>query len=216
LWCSSEELKLEPCQKQRTAKEAQMSAQTCPGNFEQNALPHLNSLYNLARWLTRSDQDAEDIVQETYLRALKSYHRFRGGDARPWLLKIVRNVYYTLLQNKSARQFIDFDDDLITGDPCLPNPEEILIQASCGVMVRKALETLPTRSREMLTLRELERMSYKEISIVMEVPLGTVMSTLSRARARFRQSVTDLTTEGSQPPLEYFCHSPGKGSDSPA
>jgi RNA polymerase sigma-70 factor, ECF subfamily len=172
-----------------------MSAQSCPGSFEQNALPHLNSLYNLARWLTRSDQDAEDIVQEAYLRALKSYHRFRGGDARPWLLKIVRNVYYTLLQNNSARRFIDFDDDLITSDPCLPNPEEILIQARRGAMVRKALETLSTRSREMLTLRELERLSYKEISIVMEVPLGTVMSTLSRARARLRQSLTGLTSE---------------------
>jgi RNA polymerase sigma-70 factor (ECF subfamily) len=179
-----------------------MSAQSCPGNFEQNALPHLNSLYNLARWLTRSDQDAEDIVQETYLRALKSYHRFRGGDARPWLLKIVRNVYYTLLQNNTARQFIDFDDDLITGDPRLPNPEEILIQESSGDLVRKALEALPTRCREVLILRELEGMPYKEISTIMEIPIGTVMSTLSRARCRLRQTVTDLTTERSQPSLE--------------
>ena len=176
-----------------------MSAQSCSENFEQDALPHLNTAYNLARWLTRSDRDAEDIVLEAYLRAFKSYDGFRGGDARPWLLKIVRNVYYTLLHKSSARQFVDFDDNLITSDPGLPNPEEILIQESSGVLIGRALETLPTRSREMLILRELEGMSYKEISTVMDVPTGTVMSTLSRARARLRQSVTALTNARPEP-----------------
>jgi RNA polymerase sigma factor (sigma-70 family) len=170
-----------------------MSGQKYFGDFEQDALQHLNSAYNLARWLTRNDQDAEDIAQEAYLRAFKSYHRFRGGDARPWLLKIVRNVYYTSLQKNSARQFVDFDDDLITNDPSFPNPEEILIQNSSGVLLRRALETLATRSREMLILREVEGMSYKQISTVVGVPTGTVMSRLSRARAHLRQSVADLT-----------------------
>jgi RNA polymerase sigma-70 factor (ECF subfamily) len=170
-----------------------MSGQQYFGDFEQDALQHLNSAYNLARWLTRNDQDAEDIAQEAYLRAFKSYHRFRGGDARPWLLKIVRNVYYTSLQKNLARQFVDFDDDLITSDPCFPNPEEILIQNSSGVLLRRALETLPTRSREMLILREVDGMSYKQISTVVGVPTGTVMSRLSRARAHLRQSVADLT-----------------------
>jgi RNA polymerase sigma-70 factor (ECF subfamily) len=170
-----------------------MSAQSCAGDFEQDALPHLNSAYNLARRLTRNDEDAEDIVQEAYLRAFKSYHRFRGGDARPWLLKIVRNVSYTLLQKHSARQFAEFDDNLITSDSSLRNPEEVLIQESNYVLVRRALSTLPTRFREMLTLRELERLSYNEISTVMGVPVGTVMSTLSRARARLRHSVTSFT-----------------------
>ena len=170
-----------------------MSAQSCAGDFEQDALPHLNSAYNLARRLTRNDEDAEDIVQEAYLRAFKSYHRFRGGDARPWLLKIVRNVSYTLLQKHSAQQFAEFDDNLITSDSSLRNPEEVLIQESNYVLVRRALSTLPTRFREMLTLRELERLSYNEISTVMGVPVGTVMSTLSRARARLRHSVTSFT-----------------------
>ncbi len=173
-----------------------MSAHSYSGDFEQDALPHLNSAYNLARWLTRNDQDADDIVQEAYLRAFKSYRSFRGGDARPWLLrllKIVRNTYYTSSQKNSAHHFIDFDEDLITTDPCLPNQEEVLIQKSSGVLIRRALEMLSTRSREMLTLRELEGMSYKEISTVMEVPMGTVMSTLSRAHARLRQLVADLT-----------------------
>jgi RNA polymerase sigma factor (sigma-70 family) len=170
-----------------------MSAQNYCGDFEQDVLPHLNSAYNLARWLTRNCEDAEDIVQEAYLRAFKSYRCFRGGDARPWLLKIVRNVYYTSRQKNSARHFMAFDEDMITTDPCLPNPEEVLIQESSGVLVRRAFEALPTRSREILTLRELEGMSYKEISTVMAVPAGTVMSILSRARARLRQSVADLT-----------------------
>src|ERR1700756_5439617 len=133
-----------------------MSAQRYSGNFDEDALPHLNSAYNFARWLTRDDQDAEDIVQEAYLRAFKSYHCFRGGDARPWLLKIVRNVYYTSLRQHSLREFVEFDDDLNTSDSCSANTEEMFIQESSGVLVRRALEALPTRSREMLTLRELE------------------------------------------------------------
>jgi RNA polymerase sigma factor (sigma-70 family) len=173
-----------------------MSAQSGSRDFEQDVLPHLDSAYNLARWLTRHDEDAEDIVQEAYLRAFRFYHRFRGGDARPWLLKIVRNTYYTWLQKNPARRCIDFDEDLVTSDGCsvnpgLANPEQILIQESSGVQLRRAIDTLPPRSREMLILRELEGMSYQEIASVMGVPTGTVMSTLSRARARLRQSVTD-------------------------
>jgi RNA polymerase sigma factor (sigma-70 family) len=170
-----------------------LSAESYSGSFEHDVLPHLNNAYNLARWLTRNDQDAQDIVQEAYLRAFKAYKGFRGGDARPWLMKIVRNVYYTSVQKNSSRQFIDLDDDLAPTNTRLANAEELLIQESSGILIRKALETLPTRSREILMLRELEGMSYKEISIIMEMPTGTVMSTLSRARARLRQSVTDLT-----------------------
>src|ERR1700735_5498466 len=105
-----------------------MSAQTCFRDFDQDALPHLNSAYNLARWLTGNDQDAEDIVQEAYLRALKFYHHFRGGDARPWLLKIVRNIYYTWWRQNPTGRFTDFDEDLAFSDPdlassSLANPE---------------------------------------------------------------------------------------------
>jgi RNA polymerase sigma factor (sigma-70 family) len=184
-----------------------MSAQTCFRDFEHDALPHLNSAYNLARWLTGNDQDAEDIVQEAYLRALKYYRRFRGGDARPWLLKIVRNAYYTWCRQNPSGQFTDFDEDLAFSHPDLvnsnlSNPEEVLMRKSGDLLLRRAIQVLPYRSREILILRELEEMSYDEISTVVGVPLGTVMSTLSRARARLRQSVTDLTDGAVRPTAE--------------
>lgn len=173
-------------------KEAPLSDLSCSRGFEEDTLPHLNRAYNLARQLTRNDQDAEDIVQEAYLRAFRFYDRFRGGDARPWLLKIVRNVFYTWLRQKPAHQRIDFDQDLISRDPQFANPEEALVQRASGVLLQRALETLPTQCREVLVLREIEGMSYQEISTVVGVPTGTVMSRLSRARARLRQSMTDL------------------------
>jgi RNA polymerase sigma-70 factor (ECF subfamily) len=173
-----------------------MSVPTCCRSFEQEALPHLKSAYNLARWLTRNDQDAEDLVQEAYLRAFKFYHRFRGGDVRPWLLKIVRNAYYTWGRQNPTGRFIPFEDTLTiadqeVNDSSFANPEEVLIQKSDGLLIRTALEALPSRSREILVLRGVEGMSYNEISIVIGVPSGTVMSTLSRARARLRESIAD-------------------------
>jgi RNA polymerase sigma-70 factor (ECF subfamily) len=167
-------------------------------NFEQDALPHLNNAYNLARWLTGNDQDAEDIVQEACLRAFKFYRGFRGGDARPWLLTIVRNVYYNSLQENPAGRMVEFDEDAVSVNRCFANPEEILIQNSSGALLRRAIETLPTRSREMLILRELDGMSYRQISNVVGVPTGTVMSRLSRARASLRQVLTDLMSAGPQ------------------
>jgi RNA polymerase sigma factor (sigma-70 family) len=192
LQCSCYELKLET-QAYAASKEIRLSRQNCSRDFEQDALPHLNSAYNLARWLTRNDQDAEDIVQEAYLRAFKFYDGFRGGDARPWLLTIVRNVYYTWAQQNPVGRLVDFDEDLASVDPHLANPEEVLIQNSSGVLLRRALETLPARSREVLILREMDGMSYKQISSVVGVPTGTIMSRLSRARASLRQSVANLT-----------------------
>src|ERR1700733_10266544 len=115
-----------------------MSAQTCFRDFEQDALPHLNSAYNLARWLTGNEQDAEDIVQEAYLRAFKFYRGFRGGDARPWLLTIVRNVYHSSLHKNPAGRMVEFEEDAVSVDPCFANPEEILVQNSSGALLRRA------------------------------------------------------------------------------
>ena len=173
-----------------------MSLQSCSRDFEQDALPHFNSAYNLARWLTHNDQDAEDIVQEAYMRAFRSYHGFRGGDARPWLLTIVRNVYYTSLQQSSLERVVDLDEDAVGVDAHFANPEDVLIQSSRGALLRRAIETLATHSREVLILRELDGMSYKQISTILGVPTGTVMSRLSRARASLCQSVTNLTGAG--------------------
>ena len=179
-----------------------MSELSCSRNFERDALPHLNSAYNLARWLTRNDQDAEDIVQEAYLRAFRFYRSFRGSDARPWLLKIVRNVYYTWSRQNAVKQSIDFDQNLAGRDSCFDNPEELLIRNANSVLLRTALEVLPNPWREMLILRELQGMSYKEISTIVGAPVGTVMSRLSRARARLSQSVADLMIVRTEPRAE--------------
>ena len=160
-------------------------------NFEQAVLPHLDSAYNLARWLTRNDQEAEDMVQEAYLRAFRFFPGFRGGDARAWLMKIVRNSCYTWMHvNRHHKDFIEFDEDLFSPDSRPLNPEESVLQIDNGAMVRKAMEQLPVNAREVLVLRELQGMSYREIADITGMPAGTVMSSLSRARDRLRQVLT--------------------------
>jgi RNA polymerase sigma-70 factor, ECF subfamily len=162
-------------------------------NFEQAVLPHLDAAYNLARWLTRHGQDAEDVVQEAYLRAFRFFPGFRGGDARAWLMKIVRNTCYTWFHaNRPLQDAAEFDENVFPPDSHAPNPEEAVLQNDSDTLVRKALEMLPQNSREVLILRELEGMSYKEIADITGVPLGTVMSSLSRARDRLRQVLTTL------------------------
>jgi RNA polymerase sigma factor (sigma-70 family) len=149
--------------------------------------------------LTRNDQDAEDIVQEAYLRAFKFYDGFRGGDARPWLLTIVRNVYFSWLPQNAGGRFVDFDEDAVSVAPSVANPEEILIRNSSSELLRRAIDALPAPSREMLIFREVEGMSYKQIATAVGVPTGTVMSRLSRARVHLRQSVADLTNARPEP-----------------
>jgi RNA polymerase sigma-70 factor, ECF subfamily len=162
-------------------------------NFEQAVLPHLDAAYNLARWLTRNEQDAEDVVQEAYLRAFRFFAGFRGGDARAWLMKIVRNTCYTWLHaNRPLQDATEFDENLFPPDSRALNPEEVVLQNDSANLVRKALERLAPNYREVLVLRELEEMSYKEIADITGMPAGTVMSSLSRARDRLRQVLTDL------------------------
>lgn len=162
-------------------------------SFEGTVLPHLDAAYNLARWLTRNEQDAQDVVQEAYLRAFRFFGGFRGGDARGWLLKIVRNTAYTWLrENRAQQQAVEFDEELFGPDPRAFNPEQVSLQINSSNLLRRALEGLPANCREVLVLRELEGMSYKEISAVTGMPAGTVMSSLSRARDRLRQSLVRL------------------------
>jgi RNA polymerase sigma-70 factor, ECF subfamily len=162
-------------------------------SFEEAVLAHLDAAYNLARWLTRNKQDAEDVVQEAYLRAFRFFPGFRGGDARAWLMKIVRNTCYTWLRaNRPLRDAAEFDENLLPPDSRSPNPEEDVLRKDNGTMVRKALEKLPPNFREVLILRELEGMSYREIADITGVPAGTVMSSLSRARGHLRQTLTSL------------------------
>jgi RNA polymerase sigma-70 factor (ECF subfamily) len=162
-------------------------------DFEQAVLPHLDAAYNLARWLMRNEQDAQDVAQEAYLRAFRFFPGFRGGDARAWLMKIVRNTCYTWLHaNRPLQEATEFDENRFPPDSCAPNPEEAVLQNDSDTLVRKALKMLPPNSREVLVLRELEGMSYKEIADITGMPIGTVMSSLSRARGRLRQVLAIL------------------------
>jgi RNA polymerase sigma-70 factor (ECF subfamily) len=160
--------------------------------FEQVVLPHMDAAHNLARWLTRNDHDAQDVVQEAYLRALRFFEGFRGGDSRTWLLAIVRNTCFTWLQqNRAPEPTTEFDEEIHSAEGDVPTPETLLLQGADKELVRQALEELPTQFREVLVLRELEGLSYKEIADVIGIPLGTVMSGLARARQRLRQSLTN-------------------------
>ena len=170
-----------------------MSEQNHLPSFEQAFLPHLDAAYNLARWLTGNQHDAQDVVQEAFLRAFRFFPGFRGGDARAWLMKIVRDTCYTWLHaNRRLQEAAEFDENLFPTDSPTLNPEEVVLQNASAALLRKALEKLPPNSREVLILRELEGKSYKEIADITGMPVGTVMSSLSRARGRLRQVLTGL------------------------
>jgi RNA polymerase sigma-70 factor, ECF subfamily len=165
------------------------------GGLAELLLSHLDSAYNLARWLVRSGEDAEDVVQQAYLRAFQYSGGFRGGDVRAWLLAIVRNTSYGWLRKMRAGEpIVQFDEEIHTSGMKTSNPEERLLQNADARLIEKTLNELPVRFREILVLRELEELSYKEIADVMGMPMGTVMSTLSRARDRFRRVASDLLT----------------------
>ena len=169
-------------------------------SFEQAVMPHLDAAYNLARWLMRNQQDAQDVAQEAYLRAFRFFPGFRGGDARAWLLKIVRNTCYSWLHaNRPLLGATEFDENHLPPDSCALNPEEAVLQNDSNTQVRKALEKLPPNYREVLILRELEGMSYKEIADITGMPAGTVMSSLSRARAQLRQILTGAMRKDTLP-----------------
>ncbi len=150
--------------------------------FELTVWPHMRSAYNLARWLVRDGDDAEDIVQEAFLKAFKALDSFRGGDARIWMLSIVRNTAMNFLRQRKPNVRIELDQ-LDPADRSL-NPEQGLLEESRREQVRQAIARLEREFRETLVLREIEGLSYKEIAAVLDVPIGTVMSRLSRARQR--------------------------------
>lgn len=168
------------------------------GRFEQALLPHLGAAYNLARWLTRNEHDAEDVVQEAYLRALRSFGGFHGGDGRAWLLTIVRNACYSWLQNKQLREPVTaFDEELHSQTAGAVTPVTVLLQKENKQAVRQAVEELPVDLREVIVLRELEGFSYKEIAAIADIPMGTVMSRLARARERLQQRLGEVANRGS-------------------
>jgi len=151
-------------------------------------MAHLDAAYNLARWLASDERDAEDVVQEACLRAFRFFNSYHGGNARAWLLAIVRNTYYTWLEkNRSQALNVAFDEETIaavesgtavSGD----SVEQLLQQEDIRRLMHRALDQIPAAFREIIVLRELEDMSYREIAQIANIPLGTVMSRLSRAR----------------------------------
>jgi RNA polymerase sigma-70 factor (ECF subfamily) len=173
--------------------------------FEKNVLPHLDAAWNLARWLTRNDHDAEDVVQESFLRAYRFFDGLQG-EARPWLLAIVRNAAYSWLAKNRPGDVVPLDDaGLVSSEaetaghasPMESNPEVILLQSAGAKLVNQALEDLPPGYREVLVLRELEDLSYKEIAAIAGIPIGTVMSRLARGREQLRRLIEVRTRKAS-------------------
>ena len=162
--------------------------------FETLVLPHLDAAFNLARWLLRSGSDAEDAAQEAMLRAYRFFHGFRGGDVRAWLLQIVRNTCFTWIEkNRHGKDMTEFVEEL--HGPLGPTPESLAIAADNRGRLTQALESLPSRFREVIVLRELEGCSYKEIAAITSIPIGTVMSTLSRARRQLQLALNNPSKE---------------------
>jgi RNA polymerase sigma factor (sigma-70 family) len=159
--------------------------------FEEAMLPHLDAAHNLARWLLRNEQDAQDVVQEAYLRAFRSFGGFRGSNGRAWLLTIVRNTSYTLLKKNHAVDLTTtFDEEIHAAGHESASPAMILEHAEDAELVRKAIDQLPAEFREIVILRHQEDLSYKEIGDILKVPTGTVMSRLARARAKLKEYLT--------------------------
>ena len=166
--------------------------------FEREILPHMDAAYNLARWLLRSSEEADDVTQEALLRACKFFEGFHGDNAKAWLLTIVRNSCYTWIQSRPKMESMSADQEsefhpeheraLAEAGHSLPAPDARLIAAADRESVRAALERLPTAYREILVLREVEELSYKEIAAIAAIPVGTVMSRLSRARELLKQN----------------------------
>jgi len=152
--------------------------------FEAQVLPHLDAAYRFARWLSSAPGHADDIVQDAVLRAFRGFDAFQGGDARAWLFAIVRNCHVTALSQQRRRAFVPLDsEEFVTPEP---GPEEDALQRDASRTAARLLAALPAEHREVLVLREFEDMSYGEIASVLEIPIGTVMSRLARARTALK------------------------------
>jgi RNA polymerase sigma-70 factor (ECF subfamily) len=163
-------------------------------------MPHLDAAYNLARWLSGNDHDAQDVAQEASLRAFRFFGSFRGENARAWLLAIVRNTFYTWLRkNRPPENTVAIDDETLDLEDVSANPEAVNPQFADADAVRRAIAELPVEFREIVVLRELEGFSYKEIAELAEVPIGTVMSRLARARKLLQKRLAADFHPGDQP-----------------
>jgi RNA polymerase sigma factor (sigma-70 family) len=160
--------------------------------FEAQVLPHLDAAYRLARWLSAAPGHAEDVVQDAALRAFRGFANFRGEDAKAWLFAIVRNCHYTAISKRRERDFVPLPDEQAEEDAGFaatgPGPEHEVLRRDDERTVQRLLATLPEKFREVLILRELEDMHYRDIALVAGIPIGTVMSRLARARAALKET----------------------------
>jgi RNA polymerase sigma-70 factor (ECF subfamily) len=159
------------------------------GTFDEVVLPHLGAAHRLARWLMRNDDDADDVVQEASLRALRYFRTFTGGDGRAWFLRIVRNTSTGWRAHSVSGSSDPFDEERHSTERATPDPEALVLHTDDAMLIEQAMSALPGRFRELLVRREVEGLSYKELGEVMGIPIGTVMSSLSRARRAFRGAV---------------------------
>lgn len=158
-------------------------------------MPHMHAAYNLARWLTGNESAAHDIVQESSLRAFRFLNRFTGGNARAWFMTIVRNQSYTWLKSSEGNKWIAIGEEIAEDDLPLNNeqtPELAAMRSQDSALLQLALTALPLPFREVVVLKELEDMPYKDIAVIMDIPLGTVMSRLARARAMLKMELLKL------------------------
>ena len=163
--------------------------------FETTVLVHIDAAYNLAHWLTGSGHDAEDVVQEAFIKAFRFFDSYHGGNARAWVLTIVRNTCYTWLRKNRDRNTVIFDEQQLDGDATLEqvnsmtskNPETMLLNLENTALINKALQQLSLDRREVIILRDLEGLTYKEIAEIVNLPLGTIMSRLSRGRSQLQK-----------------------------
>jgi len=169
-------------QEQDAAQERELAS------FEETMLPHMDAAHNLAKWLLRNEEDARDVVQEAYLRAFKSFGGFHGSNGRAWLLTIVRNTSYTLLKkNRAVDLTTTFDEEIHASGHESVSPATLLERSEDADLVREAMDKLPVDFREILVLRHLEGLSYNEIADIAQIPPGTVMSRLARARGKLKE-----------------------------
>jgi RNA polymerase sigma-70 factor, ECF subfamily len=166
--------------------------------FEKTMLPHLDAAYNLARWLTRNEHDAEDIVQEAYLRAFRFFDSFRGGDGRSWFLAVVRNTALTWLRREKTAPQVSFDEEIHGHGSEAATVEAKLVEGARFATLRNCLDLLPVEFREVVVMREVEEMSYRDIAEAASAPIGTVMSRPSRARQRLQDCVAVRMKETSK------------------
>jgi RNA polymerase sigma-70 factor (ECF subfamily) len=170
---------------------AQHQPVTTGETFDEIVLPHLDAAFRLARWIVRNDPDAEDVVQEAALRALRYFRTFTGGNSRAWFLKIVRHTCHDWRQRDKRAYSETFDEERFVDESPNGDPETLLLQGADAALIERALGLLPDRFRSLLVLRELEGLSYRELADVMDMPMGSVMSALSRSRQALRRALLD-------------------------